>query len=67
MNISGLLKSPVRRGHPWWGLRAAISLSRVWHDQVNGEQGRQMLNSAYEKFTEGFTTADLIEARELLR
>ena len=47
-------------------LRAAICLSRLWRDQAKAEQGRRMLSSVYEKFTEGFTTADLIEARELL-
>ena len=48
-------------------LRAAISLSRLWRDQGKAEQGRRMLSGVYEKFTEGFTTADLIEARELLQ
>ena len=47
-------------------LRAAISLSRLWRDQGKAEQGRRVLSGAFEKFTEGFTTADLVEARELL-
>jgi predicted ATPase len=48
-------------------LRATISLSRLWRDQGKAEQGRRMLSGAYERFTEGFTTADLMEAKDLLR
>jgi hypothetical protein len=47
-------------------LRAAISLCRLWRGQGKAEQGRRLLSDAYAKFTEGFTTADLMEARELL-
>jgi len=39
-------------------LRVALSLSRLWREQVRG---------TLEKFTEGFRTADLIEANEYLR
>jgi hypothetical protein len=48
-------------------LRAAISLNRLWRDQGKAEQGRQLLSDAFEKITEGFTTADLMTAQELLR
>jgi predicted ATPase len=47
-------------------LRAAVSLSRVWRDQGKAEQARRVLSEAYGRFTEGFTTADLQEARALL-
>jgi tetratricopeptide (TPR) repeat protein len=47
-------------------LRAAISLCQLWRDQGKADQGRKLLESVYEKFTEGFTTADLMEARDLL-
>jgi hypothetical protein len=47
-------------------LRAAISLSRLWRYEGKAEQARQLLRGAYEKLTEGFTTADLVEAKELL-
>ena len=47
-------------------LRVALSLSRLWREQGKGEQGDQLLRGILEKFTEGFTTADLMEARELL-
>jgi len=47
-------------------LRVALSLFRLLQEQGKEEQGKQMLDSVLEKFTEGFTTADLVEARELL-
>ncbi len=47
-------------------LRAAMSLSRLWREQGKPEPGRQLLNEAYERLTEGFTTADLKEAKALL-
>ncbi len=47
-------------------LRAAVSLSRLWQGQGKAERGRRLLSDAYERMTEGFTTADLKEARALL-
>jgi len=55
------------KGVPMVELRAALSLSRLWRDQGKAEEGRRLLSCVYENFTEGFTTADLIEARELLQ
>jgi predicted ATPase len=42
-------------------LRAALGLCRA-----ESERGTELLRAAYETFTEGFTTRDLIEAKELL-
>ena len=47
-------------------LRAAVSLSRLWHKQGRVEDARQLLGDAYGKLTEGFTTPDLQEASALL-
>ncbi len=47
-------------------LRAALRLSRLWREQGKTEPARKLLGEAYEKFTEGFTTADLREAKALL-
>jgi predicted ATPase len=49
-----------------WELRAATSLSRLWHTQGRGEEARKLLQEVYGWFTEGFDTADLTEARALL-
>jgi hypothetical protein len=39
----------------------------LWRGKSKAEQGRQLLGEIYTKFTEGFSTPDLIEARELLK
>ncbi|MDH4196889.1 MAG: protein kinase, partial [Candidatus Aminicenantes bacterium] len=49
-----------------WELRAAMSLSRLWHSQGKREEARRILEEVYSWFTEGFTTPDLIEAKALL-
>ena len=52
-----------------WELRAATSLSRLWHAQGSAgkrEQARELLGETYGWFNEGFDTADLIEAKALL-
>jgi predicted ATPase len=47
-------------------LRAAMSLSRLWRRQDKREEARQLLAEVYGRFTEGFDTADLQEAKALL-
>ena len=47
-------------------LRVALALSRLWRAQGKDELGKRLLSSVVEKFTEGFRTADLMEAKELL-
>jgi predicted ATPase len=47
-------------------LRAAMSLSRLWQQQGNRAEARELLASVYGWFTEGFDTADLQEAKGLL-
>ena len=47
-------------------LHAVISLNRLWQQQGKIEQGHQILKETYDKFKEGFETADLIEAKKLL-
>jgi predicted ATPase len=47
-------------------LRAAISLSRLWHRQGKRQAAYQLLAETYSWFTEGFDTADLQEAKALL-
>jgi predicted ATPase/class 3 adenylate cyclase len=47
-------------------LRAAVRLCRLRQDHDNEAHGGRVLRAVYDTFTEGFTTADLIEARGLL-
>jgi predicted ATPase len=47
-------------------LRAALRLSKLWQQQEKRNQALALLHPIYEWFTEGFDTADLIEAKALL-
>lgn len=47
-------------------LRAATSLSRLWQKQGKSAQAKDLLGGIYDWFTEGFGTADLKEAKNLL-
>jgi predicted ATPase len=47
-------------------LRAATSLARLWHEQGNVQQARDLLAPVYGWFTEGFDTRDLKEAKATL-
>ena len=50
-----------------WALRAAMSLARLARHQGNVQQARELLAPVYGRFTEGFDTRDLKEAKALLR
>jgi predicted ATPase len=47
-------------------LRAAMSLSRLWHKQGKIAEARTLLSESYGWFTEGFDTVDLKRAQALL-
>ena len=49
-----------------WELRAAISLGRLLRDQRRSGEGFAVLQPIYDRFVEGFDTADLKTARSLL-
>lgn len=49
-----------------WELRAAMSLARLYQNQGKQEEARGLLAQIYEKFTEGFETMDLRNAKALL-
>ncbi len=55
-----------RQGTAALELRAATSLSRLRRAQDKSLQARELLAEVYAKFDEGFDTADLKEAKELL-
>lgn len=57
----------ARRQHAKsWGLRTAMSLSRVWQQQGKRADAYRLLTEIYGWFTEGFDTMDLQEAQALL-
>jgi predicted ATPase len=47
-------------------LRAALSLSHLWRKQGKRAEIRKVLGEVYGRFTEGFGTPDLEEAKMLL-
>jgi tetratricopeptide (TPR) repeat protein len=47
-------------------LRAATSLARLWQKQGKRDEARALLQGVYGWFTEGFDTADLTDARDVL-
>jgi predicted ATPase len=50
----------------WWELRTTVSLARLLRDTSRPDEARTMLADIYDWFTEGFDTADLVEAKALL-
>lgn len=49
-----------------WELRAVFSLARMRTKQDRQDEGKRILASVYDRFTEGFETTDLLSARDLL-
>jgi len=49
-----------------WELRAVITLARLYQTQKKQKVARNLLRRIYDEFTEGFDTADLRVAKELL-
>lgn len=47
-------------------LRAAMGLARLWQKETKVEEAHALLEPIYKSFTEGFATADLLEAKTLL-
>jgi serine/threonine protein kinase/predicted ATPase len=59
----GIARSQQSRG---WELRATISLARLWQRTGRTDDARTALTAVFEPYVEGFTTPDLVAARELL-
>ena len=55
-----------RQGALSWELRAATSLARLRRDQGRSADALALLQPVYDRFTEGFGTADLKAAKTLL-
>ena len=60
------LETARQQGAKALELRAAMSLSRLWQHQGNIEKVRTLLAPIYGEFTEGFDTADLQDAKQLI-
>jgi predicted ATPase len=55
-----------RQGALFWELRAATSLAQLLHGEGRSVEARALLRPVYDRFTEGYDTADLIVAKRLL-
>ena len=55
-----------RQGALSWELRTSTSLARLQHDQGRTAEARSLLQSVYDRFSEGFETADLRTAKAYL-
>ena len=51
---------------PSLDLRASTSLARLWADRGDQQKAYDLLAPIFAWFTEGFSTRDLIDAKELL-
>jgi len=49
-----------------WELRCATSLARLWQAQGQSKKARALLAPVYDRFKEGFATADLQTAKAQL-
>jgi predicted ATPase len=50
-----------------WELRSATALARLLSENGQHDRARDTLAPVYDRFTEGFETADLRIARQLIR
>jgi len=55
-----------RQGALSWELRAATSLARLLRDQRRGAEAIAIIKPVYNRFTEGFGTTDLANAKALI-
>jgi predicted ATPase len=62
----GALEVAQRQSALFWELRAAVSLARLKAQQDRQDEARNVLAPVYDRFTEGFETADLRAAWALL-
>jgi predicted ATPase len=60
------LKLANEQGMLFWELRAALGLARLRVEQGRRDDARQVLEPVYNRFTEGFGTADLRIAKHFL-
>jgi predicted ATPase len=64
--FAGALDLARQQGSLSWELRIAMSMARLWAGQGRSVAAHALLSAVYERFTEGFATADLTAAQALL-
>jgi predicted ATPase/DNA-binding winged helix-turn-helix (wHTH) protein len=66
INFRRAVDGAREQGAVSWELRAATSLAHLLRDQGRPADATACLQPVYDRFTEGFATADLIAAKQLL-
>jgi predicted ATPase len=66
LSLQDALESAKRQGALGWELRAATTMARFLADRGREQEGRELLATSYDRFTQGFQTADLRAAKRLL-
>jgi len=64
--LSKALETSEQQGALSFKLRAATNLARLWRDHNRNGDAHNLLLQVYQRFTEGFDTPDLKDARALL-
>jgi class 3 adenylate cyclase len=64
--LEASLATAREQGAKLWELRTATTLAGVLRDQGHSAVAEEVLAPVYDSFTEGWATADLVTARELL-
>ena len=64
LNSLGIARAQQAR---CWELRASCDLARLWQSRGQPRKALNLLGLVYGQFTEGFDTADLREAKTLMR
>jgi hypothetical protein len=49
-----------------WQLRGAVDLASLYREMGRAPEGRRVLSTVYDRYTEGHETRDLCRARALL-
>lgn len=49
-----------------WESRAATSLAQLWRNENRWTDAKELLGKVYSRFTGGFSSRDLVAARQLL-
>src|SRR5262249_9492668 len=65
-DFSRALLLAQKQGAKSWELRAAMSMARLWRDQIKRDEARELLAPVYGWFIEGLDTLDLKDAKALL-
>ena len=64
--INQAIRIAQRQKAKSWELRAVTSMARLYQSRNKREEARGLLTQIYDRFTEGFDTVDLREAKMLL-